>query len=80
MTYEQRGRPQNGRPGHPAWEPNLTPKTEAISFQTKHEPTRQLRRKFANGASFRRLKTESIPMVGYMSAALAKQDVDRYLM
>jgi putative transposase len=84
MAYEQRGRPQNV----------LFHSDQGSQYGSRAFRQRLWRYRFKQSMSrrgnchdnapmerlFRSLKTEWIPTVGYMSAALAKQDIGRYLM
>ena len=84
MTYEQRGRPQNV----------LFHSDQGGQYGSRSFRQRLWRYRFKQSMSrrgnchdnapmerlFRSLKSEWIPSVGYMSAALANQDIGRFLM
>ncbi|TBU96738.1 IS3 family transposase [Phytopseudomonas dryadis] len=84
MAYEQRGRPQNV----------LFHSDQGNQYGSRSFRQRLWRYRFKQSMSrrgnchdnapmerlFRSLKTEWVPTVGYMSAALARQDIGRFLM
>ena len=84
MSYEQRGRPQNV----------LFHSDQGSQYGSRSFRQRLWRYRFTQSMSrggtchdnasmerlFRSLKSEWIPTVGYMSAALAQQDIGRFLM
>jgi putative transposase len=84
MAYEQRGRPQtvlfHRDPGSQYGSRAFRQKLWRYRFKQSMSRRGNCHDNAPVVWLFRSLKTQWIPTVGYMSAALSKQDIGRYLM
>ncbi|WP_237720908.1 IS3 family transposase [Pseudomonas asplenii] len=83
-AYEMRGRPRgvlfHSDQGSQYGSRSFRQRLWRVSDDPKHEPTGKLLRQAPMERLFRSLQTEWVPTVGYMTTALAEQDIGRYLM